>query len=79
MFIDEYILYCVQVIKNAQTMANALVSKGYKIISGGTDNHCMLIDLRSKGLTGKEAEKALMKQILLSIKTWCLLMINLHL
>ena len=56
---DEYMLYCVQVIKNAQTMANALVAKGYKIISGGTDNHCMLIDLRSKGLTGKEAEKAL--------------------
>ncbi len=56
---DEYMLYCVQVIKNAQTMANALVQKGYKIISGGTDNHCMLIDLRSKGLTGKEAEKAL--------------------
>ena len=56
---DEYMLYCVQVIKNAQTMANALVDKGYKIISGGTDNHCMLIDLRSKGLTGKEAEKAL--------------------
>jgi glycine hydroxymethyltransferase len=56
---DEYMLYCVQVIKNAQTMANALVAKGYKIISGGTDNHCMLIDLRSKKLTGKEAEKAL--------------------
>jgi glycine hydroxymethyltransferase len=56
---DEYMLYCVQVIKNAQTMADALVAKGYKIISGGTDNHCMLIDLRSKGLTGKEAEKAL--------------------
>jgi len=56
---DEYMLYCVQVIKNAQTMAKALVEKGYKIISGGTDNHCMLIDLRSKKLTGKEAEKAL--------------------
>jgi len=56
---DEYMHYCVQVIKNAQTMAKALVEKGYKIISGGTDNHCMLIDLRSKGLTGKEAEKAL--------------------
>jgi glycine hydroxymethyltransferase len=56
---DEYMLYCVQVIKNAQTMAQALIEKGYKIISGGTDNHCMLIDLRSKNLTGKEAEKAL--------------------
>ena len=40
-------------------MAKALIEKGYKIISGGTDNHCMLIDLRSKNLTGKEAEKAL--------------------
>ncbi len=56
---DEYMHYCVQVIKNAQTMAKALIEKGYKIISGGTDNHCMLIDLRSKNLTGKEAEKAL--------------------
>jgi len=56
---DEYMHYCVQVIKNAQTMAKALMEKGYKIISGGTDNHCMLIDLRSKNLTGKEAEKAL--------------------
>jgi glycine hydroxymethyltransferase len=56
---DEYMHYCIQVIKNAQTMATALVAKGYKIISGGTDNHCMLIDLRSKGLTGKDAEKAL--------------------
>lgn len=56
---DEYMLYCVQVIKNAQAMAKALIEKGYKIISGGTDNHCMLIDLRSKKLTGKEAEKTL--------------------
>ncbi|HEY1040021.1 MAG TPA: serine hydroxymethyltransferase [Bacteroidia bacterium] len=56
---DEYMHYCVQVVKNAQVMAKALVEKGYKIISGGTDNHCMLIDLRSKNITGKEAEKAL--------------------
>ena len=56
---DEYMLYCVQVIKNAQTMAKALIENGYKIISGGTDNHCMLIDLRIKNLTGKEAEKTL--------------------
>jgi len=56
---DDYMMYCVQVIKNAQTMAKALIEKGYKIISGGTDNHCMLIDLRSKNLTGKEAEKTL--------------------
>lgn len=56
---DEYMQYCVQVVKNAQTMAKELVSKGYKIISGGTDNHCMLIDLRNKNINGKEAEKAL--------------------
>ncbi len=56
---DEYMAYCVQVIKNAQTMAKTLVAKGYKIISGGTDNHLMLIDLRNKSITGKEAEKAL--------------------
>lgn len=56
---DEYMHYCVQVVKNAQTMAKALTDKGYKIISGGTDNHCMLIDLRNKGITGKDAEKAL--------------------
>lgn len=56
---DEYLHYCIQVIKNAQTMAKALIEKGYKIISGGTDNHCMLIDLRNKNITGKDAEKAL--------------------
>jgi glycine hydroxymethyltransferase len=56
---DEYMIYCVQVIKNAQAMATALTNKGYKIISGGTDNHCMLIDLRNKKITGKEAEKTL--------------------
>lgn len=56
---DDYLHYCVQMTKNAKTMAGALVAKGYKIISGGTDNHCMLIDLRSKNITGKEAEKAL--------------------
>jgi glycine hydroxymethyltransferase len=56
---DEYLYYCVQVVKNAKAMANALMAKGYKIISGGTDNHCMLIDLRNKNITGKEAEKAL--------------------
>ena len=42
-------------------MASSLIAKGYDIISNGTDNHCMLIDLRSKGLTGKEAEEALIK------------------
>lgn len=58
---DEYLHYVVQVAKNAQVMANALVSKGYKIISGGTDNHCMLIDMRSKNISGKDAEHLLGK------------------
>jgi len=56
-----YLNYVVQVVKNAKTMADAFVKKGYKIISGGTDNHLMLIDLRSKNLTGKIAEEALIK------------------
>ncbi len=56
---DEYMEYVLQVKKNAAVMAQAFVSKGYDLISGGTDNHLMLIDLRSKGLTGKLAEKAL--------------------
>jgi glycine hydroxymethyltransferase len=51
--------YCQQVILNAQALANGLVSRGYHIISGGTDNHLMLIDLRNKGLNGKKAEAAL--------------------
>ena len=58
---DEYLDYIVQVAKNAKAMAAAFVQKGYKIISGGTDNHLMLIDLRSKNLTGKIAEEALIK------------------
>ncbi len=54
--------YGEQVIKNAQAMANAFVERGYKLISGGTDNHLMLIDLRTKGdVTGKDAENALVK------------------
>jgi len=51
--------YCEQVVKNANVAAQALISKGYKVISNGTDNHMMLIDLRSKGVTGKQAEEAL--------------------
>jgi len=58
---EEYLNYIVQVAKNARTMAKAFVDKGYKIISGGTDNHLMLIDLRSKNLTGKIAEEALIQ------------------
>jgi glycine hydroxymethyltransferase len=58
---DEYLTYCVQMVKNAKAMAKAFIDKGYKIISGGTDNHSMLIDLRSKNLTGKLAENILVK------------------
>ncbi len=58
---EEFNNYCGLVISNAQTMANELVSRNYKIISGGTDNHSMLIDLRSKGVTGKDVEIALGK------------------
>ncbi len=58
---DSYFEYCLQVIKNAKTMAAEFTGLGYHIISGGTDNHMMLIDLRSKSLTGKEAENALVK------------------
>ncbi|MEZ4720818.1 MAG: serine hydroxymethyltransferase [Flavobacteriales bacterium] len=56
---DSYMDYCVRVINNAKAMADALVDKGYKVISGGTDNHLMLIDLRNKDITGKAAEAAL--------------------
>lgn len=58
---DEYMDYIVQVAKNAKAMASAFVEKGYQVISDGTDNHLMLIDLRSKKLTGKQAEDALIK------------------
>lgn len=58
---DEYLHYMVQVKKNTQVMAEAFVAKGYGITSGGTDNHLMLIDLRNKNITGKDAEDALNK------------------
>ena len=58
---DEFMHYMLQVKKNADVMAKAFVAKDYKIISGGTDNHMMLIDLRNKNITGKEAEQALVK------------------
>lgn len=60
---DEYMDYIMQVKKNAQVMAKAFISKGYKVISGGTDNHLMLIDLRSKfpDITGKTVENTLVK------------------
>ncbi|MGB1211563.1 MAG: serine hydroxymethyltransferase, partial [Lacinutrix venerupis] len=58
---DEFMHYMLQVKKNAAAMAEALVAKDYNIISGGTDNHMMLIDLRNKNITGKDAEQALVK------------------
>ncbi|MGN7720287.1 serine hydroxymethyltransferase [Chitinophaga sp. 22620] len=58
---DEYDQYARQVIRNAQAMARAYVEKGYQIISGGTDNHLMLIDLRNKNISGKKAEQILVK------------------
>lgn len=58
---DEYLEYVKQVCKNAQAMAEAFVKRGYKVISNGTDNHMMLIDLRSKNITGKQAENTLIK------------------
>ncbi len=58
---DEYLHYMLQVKKNAAAMADAFVAKDYHIISGGTDNHMMLIDLRNKGITGKLAEYALVQ------------------
>jgi glycine hydroxymethyltransferase len=58
---DEFFRYSYQVQKNAKTMAASFVKRGYNLVSGGTDNHMMLIDLRNKNITGKEAENALVK------------------
>ena len=58
---DDYLKYVVQVVKNAKALAAAFTEKGYQIISGGTDNHMMLIDLRNKNITGKLAENSLVK------------------
>lgn len=58
---EDFKAYGKQVIANAQAMANAFVNKGYNIISGGTDNHLMLIDLRNKNITGKKAQETLDK------------------
>ncbi len=58
---DDFLHYMVQVKKNASLMAKLFVEKGYDVISGGTDNHLMLIDLRNKNISGKEAEEALGK------------------
>jgi len=56
---DEFTVYASQVLKNSQALANALVAKEYQIVSGGTDNHLVLIDLRNKNISGKKAEQAL--------------------
>src|SRR5690606_8091484 len=53
--------YAKQVVANAQSLSNALVNLGFDIVSGGTDNHLMLVDLRNKNVNGKETEKALVK------------------
>jgi len=58
---DEFTVYANQVLKNSQAMAQALVAKEYQIISGGTDNHLVLIDLRNKNISGKKAEQALVQ------------------
>jgi glycine hydroxymethyltransferase len=55
----EFKEYQKQIVKNAKTLAEKLVELGYNLVSGGTDNHLMLVDLRNKGITGKQAEKAL--------------------
>ena len=56
---DEYKAYQQQVVKNASTLANALMERGFNIVSGGTDNHLMLVDLQNLDMTGKEVEKLL--------------------
>ena len=58
---DDFLKYMVRVRNNAKAMANELSKRNYNLISGGTDNHLMLIDLRNKKITGKEAEEALVK------------------
>ena len=58
---DDYKKYIKQVQKNAQVLSASFIERGYKIISGGTDNHLMLIDLRNKNVSGKVAENALVK------------------
>jgi len=58
---ESFLKYTMQVVKNASAMAKTFMEKGYSISSGGTDNHCMLIDLRNKNLTGKKAEESLIK------------------
>ena len=58
---EDFLFYVLQVKKNAKVMADEFIKRNYKIISGGTDNHMMLIDLRNKNITGKDAEAVLGK------------------
>jgi len=58
---DEFTDYARQIVANAKAMAKAFVDKDYQLISNGTDNHLMLIDLRNKNITGKKAEQALVR------------------
>jgi glycine hydroxymethyltransferase len=58
---DDFFKYALSIQKNAAAMARAFVERGYDLVSGGTDNHMMLIDLRNKGITGKDAENALIQ------------------
>ncbi|WGH27261.1 MAG: serine hydroxymethyltransferase [Candidatus Bostrichicola ureolyticus] len=55
----EFLFYAKQIIRNAKALSKSLIDKGYNVISGGTDNHCILLDLRNKNITGKEAENIL--------------------
>ncbi len=56
---DDFVVYQKQVLKNAKILSEELMNKGFRIVSGGTDNHLMLVDVRNKNLTGKEAERIL--------------------
>ena len=67
---EEFTVYAKQVVNNAQAMAKAFVDKGYHLISSGTDNHLMLIDLRNKNISGKKAEQALVKADI-TLNAWC--------
>lgn len=58
---DDFTVYAKQIITNAQAMSKALTDRGYNIVSGGTDNHLMLLDLRNKNISGKKAEQVLGK------------------
>lgn len=71
--------YAKQVKSNAQALAKAMIDRGFDIVSGGTDNHLMLVDLRNKGVNGKETEKLWCLLILPATRTWFLLMTNHHL